>query len=243
VDAAIELLDWDSRHFGVKIARMPEPTDPVEIGTAIAEAERVDVRCLVALIDLNRTAVIATAEAAGFRSYDVRLELDRSIDQAPTADPLLATEADLPQLEAISRETFHDSRFYADPHFADERAAEMYAIWVRRGIDDDERLLLTTKGRDGFIVCHLDVGRRVGTIDLIAVADGARGGGVGTRLLTAAEAAFAAAGMTRARVVTQARNIGAQRLYQRQGFRTAAASLWLHCWSEDIARSSAEPPR
>jgi ribosomal protein S18 acetylase RimI-like enzyme len=229
--SGIQLLEWDSRHFGVSIARLSEPRDADAIGEGVAAAERAGVRCLVTLIELDRTAAIVAAEAAGFRSYDVRVELDRAVDNRAAA-PAIATEADLPRLEEIARGTFHDSRFHADPNFVEERAAAMYALWVRRGIDDDERLLLTTAERDGFVVCHLDSDDRVGTIDLIAVADGARGHGVGSQLLDAAEAAFFAGGMNRARVVTQARNIAAQRLYQRRGFCTTSASLWLHRWAD-----------
>jgi ribosomal protein S18 acetylase RimI-like enzyme len=231
--ALVEVLEWDSRHFGVKVARLPEAREPEEIAAGIAAAEEAEVRCLVTLVDLDQPAAVAAAEAAGFRSYDVRLEFDRALDGAAAAvDPVEAGEADLPALEAIARTSFLDSRFYADPNFADERAAEMYALWVRRGVADESRSLLTTEGREGFIVCHLDPDAGVGTIDLIAVGDAARGQGVGGRLVDAAETAFAAAGMTRARVVTQARNIGAQRLYQGRGYRTAAAALWLHRWSD-----------
>lgn len=231
METRIDLLDWDSRHFGFKIARLPEPGDPDQIREGIAAAERAGVRCLVALIKLDQTAAILAAEAGGFRSYDVRLELERAIGDA-AATTIVATDADLPHLEKIARRSFCDSRFYADPNFADERAAEMYALWVRRGINDGERLLLTTEERAGFIVCHLDTEKRIGTIELIAVADQARGRGVGSQLAEGAEAAFSSAGMTRTRVVTQARNIAAQRLYQRHGYRSAAASLWLHRWTE-----------
>lgn len=233
LEARIDILEWDSRHFGVKVARLPEPRSQEEIEAGVAAAARADVRCLVALIELDRPAAIGAAEAAGFRSYDVRMEFDRTLaDSAATTGLIAATDADLPHLEGIARASFSDSRFYADPHFDDDRAAEMFALWVRRGIDDDDRLLLTTEERGGFIVCHLDSEERVGTIDLIAVAEAARGRGAGSELVEASEAAFVDAGMTRARVVTQARNISAQRLYQRQGYRTRAASLWLHRWTD-----------
>jgi ribosomal protein S18 acetylase RimI-like enzyme len=233
-EARIDVLDWDSRHFGVKVARLPEPDGPEDLAEGIATAEDAEVRCLTMLVELDRPRLIGAAEAAGFRSYDVRLEFDRTLGDPPAAaTPLVATEADLPRLEEIARTSFFDSRFYADPNFDDERAAEMYALWVRRGIDDDERLLLTDEERGGFIVCHFDADGGVGTIDLIAVADAARGRGTGSRLVEAAESAFAERGLGRARVVTQARNIGAQRLYQRRGYRTAAASLWLHRWTEE----------
>jgi dTDP-4-amino-4,6-dideoxy-D-galactose acyltransferase len=231
VEAPIDLLEWDTRHYGVKIARLPEPRDADQINEGIEAAERAGVRCLVTLIDLDQTAAIVAAEAAGFRSYDVRLELGRApLDGAAVATPIVATADDLPRFEEIARVSFFDSRFYADPNFDDERAAEMYALWVRRGIDDDERLLLTTPERGGFIVCHFDTEWQIGTIDLIAVADEARGRGIGSQLVQGAEIAFSKAGMTRSRVVTQARNIAAQRLYQRCGYRTAAAALWLHRW-------------
>lgn len=229
--ARIDVLEWDSRHFGVKVARLPEPGDPADLAEGIAAAEDAGVRCLVMLVDLDRPRLIGAAEAAGFRSYDVRLELDRALGEAPAVAPIVASEADLPRLEEIARGSFFDSRFYADPNFADERAAEMYALWVRRGVDDDERLLLTDEERGGFIVCHFDTVGGVGTIDLIAIADEARGRGKGSFLVEAAESAFVERGMTHARVVTQARNIAAQRLYQRRGYRTAAASLWLHRWT------------
>lgn len=233
MDAPIALLEWDSRHFGVPIARLPEPRGAEEIEAGVAAAEAAGVHCLVTLIDLDRAASIAAAEAAGFRSYDVRVELDRVPGAgAASARAIAASDADLPGLEAIGRASFTDTRFYADPNFDDERVAEMYAIWVRRGIGDDDRLLLTTAERDGFIVCHLDRAAAVGSIDLIAVAAEARERGVGAELLGGAETAFAEAGMTRTKVVTQARNIAAQRLYQRWGYRTAAASVWLHRWAE-----------
>jgi dTDP-4-amino-4,6-dideoxy-D-galactose acyltransferase len=230
--APIEVLEWDSRHFGVKIARLPEPGDADQIERGIAAAEQAGVRCLTTLIELNRPAVIAAAEMAGFRSYDVRLELDRTLGETVPGEPVVATDADLPRFEAIARASFFDSRFYADPNFANERAAEMYALWVRRGLGDDQRVLLTTEEDGGFIVCHFDAAEQIGTIDLIAVDGEARGRGIGSRLVEGAEIAFNRAGMTRARVVTQARNVPAQRLYQGRGYRTAGAAVWLHRWAD-----------
>jgi len=232
MDAAIDQLEWDSRHFGVTIARLREPSDPQRIEEGVAAAERAGVRCLVALVDLDRIAATVAAEEAGFRCYDVRIELDRELGEVPSLEPIAATEADLPHLEGIARTSFTDSRFYADPNFADERAAEMYALWVRRGVADSERLLLTTERREGFVVCRLDSETATGAIELIAVSAAAVGRGLGTELLAAADSAFAAAGLSRASVVTQARNIAAQRLYQRWGYRAQAASLWLHRWAD-----------
>jgi ribosomal protein S18 acetylase RimI-like enzyme len=49
-------------------------------------------------------------------------------------------------------------------------------------------------------------------------------------LTEAALAWFCAQGLQRAQVVTQGRNIAAQRLYQKCGFRTGEIALWYHRW-------------
>jgi dTDP-4-amino-4,6-dideoxy-D-galactose acyltransferase len=239
VDDAVELLEWDSEHFGCKVARVREPDSPERIRTAIEVADRRGVRCLTALIDPDRTATVSSAEEAGFRCYDVRIELDRVVEpiSSGTARAQRVSTADLLRLEPISRVSFSASRFYADPQFSDELASELYVKWLQRGVADDDRLLLTTPDLEGFLVCQVDRQTRLGTIELIAVANQSRGQGYGSRLVAEAEAAFASAGMTRARVVTQGCNIPAQRLYQRHGYRTCAVGLWLHRWAsaEDSA--------
>jgi ribosomal protein S18 acetylase RimI-like enzyme len=68
----------------------------------------------------------------------------------------------------------------------------------------------------------------VGRIELIAVDASSRGRGLGIALVMEALSWFAARGMQRVRVGTQARNIVAQRLYQYCGFRTAESSLYFH---------------
>ncbi len=103
--------------------------------------------------------------------------------------------------------------------------------WLRRGHRDAGRRLITASGLDGFVVCRLDGESGVGTIELIAVSAEAEGTGLAARLLHGAESLFMDAGLARAHVVTQGRNLSAQRLYQRHGYRTGDVSLWLHRWA------------
>lgn len=57
-----------------------------------------------------------------------------------------------------------------------------------------------------------------------------RGRGLGGALVEASLAVFADAGLRRAAAVTQAANVGSQRIHQRSGFRTSDAALWFHRW-------------
>jgi dTDP-4-amino-4,6-dideoxy-D-galactose acyltransferase len=233
VDDGVELLDWDSGHFGCRIARLREPGDPERIRAAIDHADRSGIRCLTALIDAGRTEAVSSAEDAGFHCYDVRVELEREVESAEEGSAGLrhASAADLRHLEPLARVSFSDSRFYADPNFPDDLVDELYVAWLRRGFEDDDRVLLTTADLAGFIVCHLDRQESLGAIELIAVAGESAGLGHGGRLVRAAEASFAGVGLARARVVTQGRNVPAQRLYQRHGYRSDAVGFWMHRWA------------
>jgi ribosomal protein S18 acetylase RimI-like enzyme len=81
----------------------------------------------------------------------------------------------------------------------------------------------------GYITCHLD-SDVVGRIGLFAVAESARGHGVGTALIRAALGWFSDERRSRVTVVTQGRNVRGQRTYERCGFTTRSVELWYHYW-------------
>jgi dTDP-4-amino-4,6-dideoxy-D-galactose acyltransferase len=237
--AAVEPLAWDSAFFGFPIARIDAARpDRDALAGAVAACARAGVRCAYLLLDAADCGGAAAAQALGFVLRDVRVELDRAVgpeDAAGAAagnSPVAIAEArarELPALEALARERFTASRFFADPGFPRERCRELYAAFVRRGLDGDpQRWILASAQERGCIVGHVDPARDLGTIELVV----ATRPGEGTALVRAAVARFAAAGLTRAVVVTQASNVAAQRSYQRAGFRTCASGLWLHRWFE-----------
>jgi len=233
----IDLLTWDSTHFGFTVARVRQPSDPERIRAAADAADRQDVRCLTALIPADRTATVTAAEEAGFRCYDVRMELGRSVPTEPgprDQEGIRPAEADdLSSLMPIARERFVDSRFSVDPNFSDDLVGELYVEWLRRGLRAENRLLLKTPERDGFVVLCLESETKIGVIELIAVASGSEGLGLGDSLVDGAEAAVRDAGLSHVRVVTQGANFAAQRLYQRHGYRTMDVALWLHRWASN----------
>jgi dTDP-4-amino-4,6-dideoxy-D-galactose acyltransferase len=83
----------------------------------------------------------------------------------------------------------------------------------------------------GYVACRLGE-RQTGQIELLGVDTPAQGVGLGMRLVMAALEWFAANRATGVSVVTQGRNVAAQRLYQKCGFTTESLRLWYHCWFE-----------
>lgn len=228
-----QALDWDSDYFGFPIGRV-SPASPADLEPAVAAADADRVRCLYLLCPADDDETLHAAIGLGFRPYDVRIELGRALEAAPAAAPDVraARLDDVPELERIVRERLVGTRFWVDPGFPHDRVAELYVQWLRRGLETPtERRTLVAGAAEGVVICRLDVAAGLGTIELVAVAGAAEGRGVGSRLLAAADAVFADAGLTRVEVVTQARNVGAQRLYQRHGYRTERVGWWLHRWS------------
>jgi ribosomal protein S18 acetylase RimI-like enzyme len=135
------------------------------------------------------------------------------------------------RLRAIARASHGDTRFYADERFPRERCGELYDTWIRRSCEGWADAVLVVERNDapaGYVSVHRRDGS--GSIGLIGVAEEQRGRGVGEALVRGALAWCAGEELARCTVVTQGRNVGAQRLFQRCGFRTSEVDLWFHRW-------------
>ena len=234
------VLAWDTEFFGHRIGRveahrLSETDVPAVIGWA--ERERVD--CLYLLADADHAPTHHVAERAGFQHMGIRVELDLRLDRAPAARAVDAVALrpvrpeDRTALLAIARVNHEDTRFYADPRFTTERASALYARWVERSCYESYSGVAFVADVDGGAVGYItaSLAGTNGVIDLLGVADSQRGRGLGGQLIARALAWFREQGATTASVVTQGRNIAAQRLYQQAGFRTSKVNLWYHRWS------------
>ena len=83
----------------------------------------------------------------------------------------------------------------------------------------------------GYVTCELEPGGRQGKIGLLGLAADQRGRGLAQALAGRALGWFFTAGCEQVSVVTQGRNLAAQRLYQRTGFLTQKVQLWYHKWA------------
>ncbi len=146
-----------------------------------------------------------------------------------------ATAADLPRLRRIAAASHRDSRFYHDGHFDRRRCGELYAGWIEKSCADPAGVVLVAAlpdpaGRPAGYVTGTIGEDGEGWIGLFAVAPDARGRGVGGALIAAVLDWFAGRGADPVSVVTQGRNVRAQRLYQRFGMRTRSVEVWFHRW-------------
>lgn len=221
--ADVEILQWDSDFWDLRIARVSDPA----IGW-----EEEDIDCAYLLVDASETAMIHDAEARGFNLMDVRVTL-RSTHTATKSGGRPVEAEDIEPIVALARRSHHLTRFYADPRFPDERCGDLYETWIRNSIDgwaDSVRVVGPVGAPVGYVTVHAD--RERSQLGLIAVEERERSNGYGLHLARAALWEAWNLGCSRMTVVTQGRNVGAQRVFQRAGFVTVKTELWFHSWMD-----------
>ena len=197
--------------------------------------EREKVQCLYLLLPGDDTRSAHEAGELGFRFVDIRTTLEQKTtprELKVVANIRQARPEDVPVLERIAAVSHVDSRFYADPGFSPERSSCLYQTWIRRSCLDGyakTTFVYELNGSPaGYITC--DWSGNTGSIGLLGVAAEARGAGVGKALVHAALKLLTEQGTEQIRVVTQGRNIAAQRLYHRCGFLPSSVEIWFHRW-------------
>ena len=239
----MEVLRWDSRFFGRKMARLKSrrlTSRTVQAALKACERKRVD--CLYFLASANDSSSIACAQTHGFRLVDIRVTLVRDLTpskyflSAPRAGPTTyrsARPSDIRSLKPIATTVFPYSRFTEDPRFPRGAHQKLYATWVAksvRGDFDDWVGVAERRGRlMGFVSCRR-TGRAGGAIGLIGVARAFQGQGIGRGLLNHAFHWLLAHHIRHISVATQGCAVEAQRFYQDAGFRTSQVDLWFHKW-------------
>jgi dTDP-4-amino-4,6-dideoxy-D-galactose acyltransferase len=238
-------LNWDTDFFGFRTARVNDQhltPDSVHEIDLWCQAEAID--CLYFLADPNDSQTVRLAEDHGYRFVDLRLTFERKLgddEVLPLSNTIRPfTQSDLEPLIQIARGSYTDSRFYFDPCFPRAKCDLFYETWICNSTNGsgfaDVTLVAELNGLTaGFITCKCR--ETIGHIGLVGVAEAARGRSLGLALVNNALQWFREQGMTSVQVVTQGRNIIAQRLYQRCGFLTSDLGLWYHKWFNDCRKT------
>jgi dTDP-4-amino-4,6-dideoxy-D-galactose acyltransferase len=236
-DAPCEPLAWDTQFFGLSIARVRGDTLTADRADAIDRCCRASkTRLLYFLARTDDPTTTAVAEQGGYLEVDRRVTLRRPLAGLhPAADNAITpfVAADLDTLRQIARGSYLDSRFYQDDRLPRDKCDELFDLWTTQTCQrHPEHVLVAREGGTpvGYVTCKIDPQAREAAIDLIGVAESARGRGVGTRLVDAALGWAALRGATTMTVVTQARNTAAIRLYERRGFVTSLVQRYYHKW-------------
>jgi ribosomal protein S18 acetylase RimI-like enzyme len=177
-------------------------------------------------------------KAAGFHPVETLITFCREVpDDAAMPDGIEpATDADAQACIAIGRLAFRLDRFHSDLRLDNTDAEELKARWVANSFAGRADAILVARQDDavlGFVLCC-----RTGPtalIDLIAVADRARGDGIGRKLVEGALAYYAGRVETMT-VGTQNTNGPSTALYRAAGFSETRRERTYH-WLNELHSS------
>jgi len=242
-----EYLEWDSQFFERRIARANVSYLSDEVVAEINIWCRLhDVECLYFLASSADQRTVKLAQENAFRFVDVRVTLDlqrgkpcEGSDNRSGLRLRNAVESDIPALRALARNGYRDSRFYYDGNFPSRQCDELYETWIENSCRGwASNVLVAGEGEDvdGYLTCHLP-NSGSGQIGLVGVSEKAQGKGIGKDLVSHAIGWFVRQGIEDISVVTQGRNVRAQRLYQSCGFATRSVELWFHRWFSETRKS------
>jgi dTDP-4-amino-4,6-dideoxy-D-galactose acyltransferase len=229
-------LEWDSNFFGRRIARIENDRLTTQsLDDVLAWCLEQGTECLYFLCSSEDDQSVALVESAGFHLVDVRIELNwKALPSTVTLATAIREfqETDLERLQMIASHSYANTRFSYDNRFSPDRVAELYREWLTGSCRNASHKVFVAENQNvpvGFITCQFD-NAEVGRIGLLGVGSEAQGKGYGLQLVQTAQQFFNLTGAREVRVVTQGRNIAAQRLYQSCGFRTCKIGLWYHKW-------------
>lgn len=194
------VLPWDSSLFGFPVARVS--ADAIRTGRLprVVESLRAEgVRLAYVSLPWSDAGAAAAVALVGGECVDRKVRYRKAVvaglPTPPGVESVLGTPctAVLEEL-ALASGTF--SRFRADPRISPDVFERLYVAWIRRSMSGDiAEDVLVIRAADavaGMATVAGADGGATGVIGLIAVGNGYRGNGYGTRLMLAAESWCAA---------------------------------------------------
>jgi len=243
----VERLAWDSEFFGRAIGRARTGTlDQSSAAQLVGEATEAGLECVYFFAASDDFASVVAAEERGFHLVDVRIVLERAADLAIAArgdETVFAIEAaraeELPRLEEIAAQIARLSRYAADPRFSMADTERLYRAWIDNAYRGYADAVLVAREETGGAALGFMCPKMHGElcdVQLLGVAAEQRQRKVGRALIEAGIGWAREHGASRLQVVTQGRNVAAQRLYQQLAFLTTEVKLCYHLWLPRVAR-------
>jgi len=233
-------LEWDTKFFGFGVACIKQiALDETELSKTLEMLRDNNYRMVYWQIPVGKHESSRIAQACGGFVADEKVtyvrELvglsDSRVASAYTTFPYPDTTPDAAMIK-LALQSSEYSRFRLDQRFPRELCDRLFTCWIARSVSKEIawEVLVVKEHNDLLGLLTLGTNGDRGNIGLVAVAEHARGKGIGRALVTDADRHFAERGYTHAQVVTQRHNLGACRLYESRGYQIEKIEHIYHFW-------------
>lgn len=230
-------LAFESSVFGAPVGRVARKLDGMKLDAMVGDWKVARQWLVSARVDASDTTACDELSSAGFECIETLVTLEASLPATLDMpdNVIVAGGEERQACLDIARTTFSFDRFHADLRVSNTLADCLKETWVRNSLDGRADVVLSALDRGlavGFVTCLSS--DDAGVIDLIAVAPGHQGRGIGKRLVQAAKAYYAGR-RALMRVGTQEANSASLALYQSQGFIRVRTQYTYHWINEEAA--------
>lgn len=232
-----QILEWDSDFFGIKIARILNPSlTAQELSIILSRLKHQRVRLVYWPSDqqhdysviMNLQGNHVDTKTTFYINFRDLKELDRSI----TSDIVESYSENMPveEIEKLAIESGEYSRFAVDPNFSRANFTDLYKLWINKCLRKEMALEVLVIRDGNHIVGMVTIGekRGRGNIGLIAVHRQYRSKHYSKKLVLAAHKWFVENGYNDGQVVTQMQNIPACNLYKKLGYTVEKLEYFYH---------------
>lgn len=233
-----EIVEWDSKFFGITVARITQSNlNEEELSEILFELKSNNIALVYwsTIRECEKNVikrlggVLADNKKTFFIDFvAMNLEEGRYGDIVEEYTPSMSIK----ELEMLAIQSGEYSRFAVDPKIPREKFFDLYKIWINRSIKKEiaeEVLVVREKNKTvGMVTLGNKNGR--GDIGLLSVEKNYRGKKYGEILVRAAQCWFVANGYKCGQVVTQGANVPACNLYEKCGYSVESMEYLYHFW-------------
>jgi GNAT superfamily N-acetyltransferase len=238
---SIQISEWDTNHFGFKIAQLPYFNDQSYVKQGVQESKFHNVKLLINRCPTDDFKWIHELERRGFQLMDtivyyildlVDFYIPETKYQARTA-----VEGDIPAIRSIARDSFKEyhSHFSADRKLDKNKCDEVYELWAVNSFHDknlaDHIVVIEMEGKiAGFNTIKLQDKGKTGEGRLSAIHPFARKKGLYTDLIIHGLKWMCSQGCIKSERSTQITNISSQKTYTKIGYNIERSFYTFHLW-------------
>jgi dTDP-4-amino-4,6-dideoxy-D-galactose acyltransferase len=233
-----KFLEWDTQHFGYKIASVhPDAIMLAELKLLTDELKSNDFRLAYFFVNpLDEISNDVLQSVSAFMAdekvtFGIHLDQDSIYEISPSIMPYkLGYTSE--KIKNLALQSGIYSRFKLDKNFVADEYVKLYTEWIDKSVKKiiADEALIYYKNEEEMGLVTLAINKSKGSIGLVAVDELERGNSIGKHLMNAALFYFKEKGITNIEVVTQKANKIACEFYRALGFEIRNVENIYHLW-------------